>query len=422
MTPAIIIDRVSKQYRLGQRERYRALRDTLADMLRAPVRGVGRLLNGRPEAAPDDNRIWALRDISFDVTQGEVIGIVGRNGAGKSTLLKVLSRITAPTEGHVTIRGLVGSLLEVGTGFHPELSGRENVFLNGAILGMKRRDIARKFDEIVAFAEVERFIDTPVKHYSSGMQMRLAFAVAAHLDPEVLIVDEVLAVGDAEFQKKCLGKMEDVTSQGRTVLFVSHNMEAVLTLCRQGVVLNGGRVSFIGGSTESVHFYQRAEAGKSSANAPHVVWTNQAGDGSAKPRVLKIEILDFEGNPKPSIQTWDDVRFRLHYESPEDIDAGSVILEIRDQRDARLMVMDSGLGLPLKAGKHQADCVIRRLPLSAGDYSVGVGLALSNTGWLWRDTNVGMLLVDGRDVFDSGRPPVHSRMLFAVPHEWSSVC
>ena len=259
MNAAITIDGVSKQYRLGQRERYRALRDTLADMLRAPARGVGRLLNGggwETEAA--DNRIWALRDISFDVAQGEVIGIVGRNGAGKSTLLKVLSRITAPTEGHVSIHGLVGSLLEVGTGFHPELSGRENVFLNGAILGMKRHDILRKFDEIVAFAEVERFIDTPVKHYSSGMQMRLAFAVAAHLDPEVLIVDEVLAVGDAAFQQKCLGKVGEVTKSGRTVLLVSHQLNQVRRLCNRVVWLDGGRVRQIGHTAEVVTAYEGA--------------------------------------------------------------------------------------------------------------------------------------------------------------------
>src|SRR5207248_3177400 len=185
---------------------------------------------------------WALRNVSFEVAEGEVVGIIGRNGAGKSTLLKILSRITPPTEGHVRVRGRIGSLLEVGTGFHPELTGRENVYLSGAILGMKKAEIDQKSDEIIAFSEVERFLDTPLKHYSSGMQMRLAFAVAAHLEPEILLVDEVLAVGDMAFQKKCLGKMEDVARGGRTVLFVSHNMAAVTRLCQRGVLLNGGRI------------------------------------------------------------------------------------------------------------------------------------------------------------------------------------
>jgi len=220
---AIRVENLGKLYHLGKRERYRTLRDTLVASIAAPFR---RLRSG-PSSSGGPETIWALKDVSFEVKHGEVIGIIGRNGAGKSTLLKILSRITEPTEGQATISGRVGSLLEVGTGFHPELTGRDNIFLNGAILGMKKAEIERKFDEIVAFAEVERFIDTPVKHYSSGMYVRLAFAVAAHLEPEILIVDEVLAVGDVAFQKKCLGKMGEASRSGRTVLFVSHNMAAV---------------------------------------------------------------------------------------------------------------------------------------------------------------------------------------------------
>ena len=235
---AIRVENLSKLYTLGKRERYRTLRDTLTDALAAPFR---RLRNGAsPETEAET--LWALKDVSFEVKHGEVLGVIGRNGAGKSTLLKILSRITEPTGGRAEIHGRVGSLLEVGTGFHPELTGRENIFLNGAILGMKKAEILRKFDEIVAFAEVEKFIDTPVKHYSSGMYVRLAFAVAAHLEPEILIVDEVLAVGDAEFQKKCLGKMGDVAAEGRTVLFVSHNMGAVTSLCTRVVCLANGTV------------------------------------------------------------------------------------------------------------------------------------------------------------------------------------
>jgi lipopolysaccharide transport system ATP-binding protein len=239
---AIRCSNLGKQYRLGQRESYRALRDTIADTLSAPFRGARRIWAGEPAPAAKDATLWALRDVSFDIKHGEVVGIIGRNGAGKSTLLKILSRITKPTTGEVRINGRVGSLLEVGTGFHPELTGRENIFLNGAILGMKRAEIQRKFDEIVAFAEIEQFLDTPVKRYSSGMFTRLAFAVAAHLEPEILAVDEVLAVGDAQFQKKCLGKMSDVAKKGRTVLFVSHNMVAVQNLCNRALWLETGRL------------------------------------------------------------------------------------------------------------------------------------------------------------------------------------
>jgi lipopolysaccharide transport system ATP-binding protein len=257
---AIKVEGLSKQYRIGEQERYKALRDVITDAATAPFRrlrsaftnGNGNSANGNGHASkgsltsdlrpPTSNSFWALDDVSFEVKRGEVVGIIGRNGAGKSTLLKILSRITAPTKGEVRINGRVGSLLEVGTGFHPELSGRENIFLNGAILGMKRAEINRKFDEMVTFAEVEKFIDTPVKRYSSGMYVRLAFAVAAHLEPEILIVDEVLAVGDDAFQKKCLRKMDDAATAGRTVLFVSHNMSAVQRLCTRCILMDSGRV------------------------------------------------------------------------------------------------------------------------------------------------------------------------------------
>ncbi len=226
---------LGKRYVIGhqaERESYLSLREVVSRNARTLARSAIDLVRGRPNIAGDEvEDFWALRDIDFAIRRGEVVGVIGRNGAGKSTLLKILSRITEPTEGRVEIRGRVASLLEVGTGFHPELTGRENIYLNGAILGMTHAEIRRKFDEIVAFAEVERFLDTPVKRYSSGMYVRLAFAVAAHLEPEILIVDEVLAVGDAEFQKKCLGKMGEVAGHGRTVLFVSHNMAAVQTLC-----------------------------------------------------------------------------------------------------------------------------------------------------------------------------------------------
>jgi lipopolysaccharide transport system ATP-binding protein len=257
---AIRTQRLSKRYRIGaKQQRYQTLRDNLANAVAGSARRVGALLWRRNGAARrlDENTVWALKDVDFEIAHGEVVGVIGRNGAGKSTLLKILSRITEPTEGHAEVYGRIGSLLEVGTGFHNELTGRENIYLNGAILGMRRAEISRKFDEIVAFAEVEKFIDTPVKHYSSGMYLRLAFAVAAHLEPEILLVDEVLAVGDAAFQKKCLGKMGGAARQGRTVLFVSHNMGAVRSLCRKGIVLDGGRIVAAGDIDQSIEAYYR---------------------------------------------------------------------------------------------------------------------------------------------------------------------
>jgi len=247
---AIRVENLGKQYKIGaQIDRYRTLRDTLVDAVKRPVR----MLRGGGGAS--NETIWALSGVSFDVLKGEVLGVIGRNGAGKSTLLKILSRVTEPTEGYAEIHGRVGSLLEVGTGFHPELTGRENIALNGAILGMKRVEIERKFDEIVEFSGIEKFIDTPVKRYSSGMYLRLAFAVAAHMEPEILVVDEVLAVGDAEFQRKCLGKMSDVASQGRTVLFVSHNMSAILRLTKETILLEKGKLVLRAPSLQAVDYY-----------------------------------------------------------------------------------------------------------------------------------------------------------------------
>lgn len=269
---AIRVENLGKRYRLGARERYKALRDVLANPFRR---------------TPPAETIWALRNVSFEIKAGEVVGIIGRNGAGKSTLLKILAQITEPTEGWAEIRGRVGSLLEVGTGFHPELTGRENIYLNGAILGMRKTEIDRKFDEIVAFAEVEKFIDTPVKHYSSGMQMRLAFAVAAHLEPEILLVDEVLAVGDASFQKKCLSKMHNVSQQGRTVLFVSHNMPAVTRLCPRTVLLDGGKLMTDGSSPSVISRYLMTSSGTRAAREWPVI-EQAPGNSVVRLRAVRI--------------------------------------------------------------------------------------------------------------------------------------
>ncbi len=278
MRPIVRVEGLSKQYTLGARASHDTLRDSLMSALRSPLRRARR----------EGETLWALRDVSFEVAPGEVVGVVGRNGAGKSTLLKILSRITEPTSGRIELYGRIGSLLEVGTGFHPELTGRENIFLNGAILGMRRREIQAKFDEIVAFAEIERFMDTPVKRYSSGMYMRLAFAVAAHLEPEILLVDEVLAVGDAAFQKKCLGKMGEVAREGRTVLFVSHNMTAVNQLCTRAVLLSGGRLALEGRTQEVVAEYFRS----GSDGGGERVWADpQSAPGNRRMRLHAVRLV-----------------------------------------------------------------------------------------------------------------------------------
>jgi lipopolysaccharide transport system ATP-binding protein len=283
MSESVIhVEGLGKRYRVGERERYVALRDVLARAFTAPFRRSRR--NGQPDY------LWALREVSFDVQRGEVVGLIGRNGAGKSTLLKLLARITRPTEGYAEIRGRVGSLLEVGTGFHSELTGRENVFLSGAVLGMQKAEMLRKFDEIVGFAEVERYLDTPLKHYSTGMQMRLAFAVAAHLEPEILLIDEVLAVGDVAFQKKCMGKMEEVSHAGRTILFVSHNATAVTRLCRRCLLLRAGKVEAIGPASEVVSAYLRSELATSASREWEI--GDAPGDDVVRLRAVRVRSGD----------------------------------------------------------------------------------------------------------------------------------
>ncbi len=312
MTTAISVKNLSKRYVIGAAEtkfRYNMLRDVIVDTVYAPVR-IAKALVGKSERRANQNFVWALDDVSFDLEEGKVLGIVGRNGAGKSTLLKILSRITDPTKGTVMVRGRVGSLLEVGTGFHPELTGRENIYMNGAILGMKRAEIDSKFDEIVDFSEVTQFIDTPVKRYSSGMYLRLAFAVAAHLEPEILVVDEVLAVGDAEFQRKCLGKMGDVAQQGRTVLFVSHNMSAILRLTSEAIVLNKGKLVKRAPTQEAVDFYLSS----GQAQAGERVWDADEVPTNAAPFTpISLKVKERSGKVVDTIRSTEPVMLEFEY-------------------------------------------------------------------------------------------------------------
>jgi len=306
-------EKLAKKYHIGKkRKAYSTLRDTMADAFAAPFRRAGKLLRGEAAGAAElDEEIWALKDVSFEIKEGEVVGIIGRNGAGKSTLLKLLSRITEPSSGYAEIRGRVGSLLEVGTGFHPELTGRENIYLNGAILGMKRVEINRKFDEIVAFSEVEKFVDTPVKHYSSGMYLRLAFAVAAHLEPEILLVDEVLAVGDARFQKKCLNKMQDVGRQGRTVLFVSHTMPAITRLCERTILLDEGGVLKDGPSYTVVSAYMNSGHGTMAVRE----WTDITNSPSHEiARLCAVRVRTEDGRITDALDIRQPVGIEIEYE------------------------------------------------------------------------------------------------------------
>lgn len=350
---ALKVEGLGKQYRIGKQERYKAFRDVLVDAMTAPVRRAIGLLRGNAAAAANlTETIWALRDVSFEVKHGEVVGIIGRNGAGKSTLLKILSRITEPTTGYADVYGRVGALLEVGTGFHPELTGRENIYLNGAILGMTRDEIRRKFDEIVAFAGVEKFIDTPVKHYSSGMGLRLGFAVAAHLEPEILVVDEVLAVGDAEFQKKCMGKMSEVAGQGRTVLFVSHNMAAVRSICRRGILLNAGMVEIDSEVSKVVKRYLDTGVITGLSNSLHTV-QRVGGDIAKFEEVAITTPHDSSRVPK----TGDDIEISVLFRCSRQVQSVVVCVVVWDSSGARIIDVNTGMKgiyLNLIADEHYA--------------------------------------------------------------------
>ena len=370
MEPVIKVSGLAKRYSLRHERggpRYVALREVLTEA----VRNAARKLFGRgmsSEVAESREEFWALKDVTFDIMPGDVVGIVGRNGAGKSTLLKILSRITEPTRGRVELNGRAASLLEVGTGFHPELTGRENIQLNGAIMGMRRDEIRRKFDQIVDFAEVEKFLDTPVKHYSSGMYVRLAFSVAAHLDPEILIIDEVLAVGDIEFQNKCLGKMQEVSKGGRTVLFVSHNMGAIQTLCRSAIYLHQGQVRQIGTANEIVAAYSM-DAKPAASGADQTVRLSES---------LFLEACELTPNP---VISGDPVNFCLRIRSQRATRMTELTFLVMSPQGNRVGVIDIRPALPrsLEAGEAlEVRGVISTFPMVEGDYSTLLYLVTSD--------------------------------------------
>lgn len=374
---AIICEGLGKQYRIGERESYKALRDVITDAAASPFRRLrSAVRNGNGSSIRNSkseirNSFWALDDVSFEVKRGEVVGIIGRNGAGKSTLLKILSRITKPTRGHAMIHGRIGSLLEVGTGFHPELTGRENIYLNAAILGMRKAEVEKKFDEIVAFAEVEKFIDTPVKRYSSGMYVRLAFAVAAHLEPEILIIDEVLAVGDAAFQKKCLGKIGEVAHGGRTVLFVSHNMGAIRSLCGEALWLDAGKIKSRGPAEQIVHQYLRTTIEHSGSQIDLTCAQRPSGFGER----LRLHSIEF--NSGAPIHHGDSLKVKIEFETTSDLQAVGFGIGFSSLEGIRLMTVDSDLlEAPRNIPKGYSGIVEAEVPelqLQPGRYALDIG-------------------------------------------------
>ncbi len=376
MSDTIIrVENLGKKYIIGhqqeERSRYVALRDVIANGAKSLLK---RIQNPKSKIQNNYEEFWALKDVSFEVKQGEVIGIIGRNGAGKSTLLKILSRITEPTTGCISLKGRVASLLEVGTGFHPELTGRENIFLNGAILGMSKAEIKRKFDEIVAFAEVEKFLDTPVKRYSSGMYVRLAFAVAAHLEPEILVVDEVLAVGDAAFQKKCLGKMEDVaTKEGRTVLFVSHNMGAVESLCKQALILNQGDIVYSGTADKAISHYLKTCFLE---NTQELI-NRKDRKGRGEVRITKIEIEDPSGKKHVPFYPGSDLYISINYTGTNKVRNLQVLIGIYDSLNTGIIRLDTDVtgkipNILCSTGK--IICKAKNINIVPGHYRLNIAL------------------------------------------------
>jgi lipopolysaccharide transport system ATP-binding protein len=408
---AIRVRNLGKQYRIGAHARtYKTLRDRVASAF--SFRHAADL----SEEKAAETLFWAVRDVNFEISEGEIVGVIGRNGAGKSTLLKLISRITDPTEGEIELAGRVRSLLEVGTGFHPELTGRENIFMNGAILGMAKSEIVRKFDAIVDFAEVEEFIDTPVKHYSSGMYLRLAFAVAAHLEPEILIVDEVLAVGDAAFQKKCLGKMDEVSKQGRTVLFVSHNMVAVEKLCTRGLVMDHGKVVFDGVARDAIAAYLGANENEPGQDLRR----SGRRTGTGKARVTRYEIFSSTGKV---IRAGEPFTIRLHFECRERVRHPVFAVSVVTRSGLNLFTVfttDLGYHIPEISGEGFIDLRIHSPNLMSGVYLLHFGIADKiESEWYDHVEDNAELEIEAADVYGTGKLRAASFSVLFYDCTWS---
>ena len=410
MKSIVRVDSVSKRYRIGaSAAAYQTLRDSLTSALRKPF---------RRNSHSNSEILWALRDVSFEIAAGEVVGIIGRNGAGKSTLLKVLSRITEPTQGRVELFGRIGSLLEVGTGFHPELTARENIYLNGAILGMRRTEIKRKFDEIVAFSEVEKFIETPVKHFSSGMYVRLAFAVAAHLEPEILIVDEVLSVGDASFQKKCLGKMGDVARAGRTVLFVSHNLGAVAQLCSRGIVLKQGRTVFDGEVSAAISSY--VDEMRDSANT-----ATFADEPDKDMQILSMSVVSPDGEVISSQPHTEPFSIVIKYRMSNWTEGAHVCLDVFTENGTRLLwatdvnTVDD-LSVERQSGIYTARITVPEMILTPGFYYFSTGIYAPNRmrPFDHRESAVSVEILDGGSFLANFGIRAHAATM--IPLRWET--
>jgi lipopolysaccharide transport system ATP-binding protein len=411
--PIIEVKHLSKQYNIGVDRTYKTFCDSFTSSVRHPLK----TLKDRHKL---NNTFWALKDVNFEIKQGDAVGIIGRNGAGKSTLLKILSRITSPTEGEITMRGRVGSLLEVGTGFHPELTGRENIYFNGAILGMKKREIDHKFEEIVKFSGIEKFLDTPVKRYSSGMQVRLAFSVAANLDPEILIVDEVLAVGDAEFQKKCMGKMNEVTEGGRTVLFVSHNMGTIQNLCDYGIVLESGKILFQGEIQEAISDYFQGITLKKQTEL--IDRKDRVGDQLIK--FSKILFFDSNGNEIETIISGEDLYIKIYYTSKREINNALIDISISVKTPlgyplTDINSVDSGNQNMHIYRKGCFVCKWPKLSFRTGNYDCNLFCSINNDIADWIQSAFTLHVIDG-DYFGTGRLVNRAQGDILVSYSWES--
>ena len=421
MTPILEIRNVSKQYKLGGHRLRKAetLREIVQRVALKPFHMLGGSNgNGVPRHTP--YTFWALKDIDLDINVGDIVGIIGRNGAGKSTLLKILSRITSPTEGSVTIRGRLASLLEVGTGFHPELTGKENIYLNGAILGMRKAEIERRFDEIVAFAEIEKFLETPVKHYSSGMYVRLAFAVAAHLDPEILIVDEVLAVGDLSFQKKCLGKMGEVSRSGRTVLFVSHNMAAVENLCSRAIVLHTGKLHFDGAPKDAIQYYLNSLSTQSGSG--NIIDLNGVGSRRSivAPLLKRLEFYTESDQPLvEGLPIGARMKIRVHFNLPAPTNRFNIGLGFNNSYGQRIFTAHSMFepdrSLKDHVGPQVFTCEVPSFTLMPGEYSVKVFMELKGSEADAIEDAAKIRVLES-DYYGTGKVPINGT--FVLKHRW----